>query len=265
MTVSASSGGHVAASVSRWPKRPPVLTAEQARAREEFVRVWHEVMPERLGFIERFNQGFVARLPMRPEARTLEVGPGLGAQARWRGAGGDGYVCLEERESFCEVLREILPREAVFQGDIQERQPWPDGHFERVIAIHILEHLKDLPAALAEIERLLAPDGCFDVVIPTEGGLAYALGRKLSAERLFRKRFRMDYTPIRLNEHVSTFSEIASELERVFRVERRAFYPLIVPIPTINLFVGYRLRKKALGGLFRAKEGSSGEVVGRVG
>ncbi|MBK7974498.1 MAG: class I SAM-dependent methyltransferase [Deltaproteobacteria bacterium] len=235
-----------------------MLTAEQARAREEFVRVWHEVMPARLGFIERFNQGFVARLPARAGARTLEVGPGLGAQARWRGAALESYVCLEERASFCETLRGFLPREAVFQGDIQERQRWPDGDFERIIAIHILEHLKDLPAALAEIDRLLAPDGCFDVVVPTEGGLAYALGRKLSAERLFRKRFRMDYTPIRQNEHVSTYTEIAAELTRVFRVERRVFYPLAVPIATLNLFVGYRLRRKFPGGLFQPAASSRG-------
>lgn len=252
MSARERSPGGAETAAARWPKRPPVLTPEQVRAREEFVRVWHEVMPARLGFIERFNQGFVARLPARAGARTLEVGPGLGAQARWRGASLDGYACLEERASFCEVLRGILPPEAVFHGDIQERQPWPDGHFERIIAIHILEHLRDLPAALAEIDRLLAREGCFDVVVPTEGGLAYALGRKLSAERLFRKRFRMDYTPIRRNEHVSTFPEIAAELTRVFRVERRSFYPLCVPIPTINLFVGYRLRKgdpsRATGG-----------------
>jgi len=228
-----------------WPKRPPALDAEQQRAREDFIHFWHRAMPERLGFIEHFNQGFVTGLPARPGARTLEIGPGLGAQARWRGAVSDGYYCLELREIFCARMRELLAPDHVFQGDIQSRQPWPDGWFERIIAVHLLEHLVDLPAALAEVDRLLAPGGCFDVVIPCEGGLAYGIARKVSAERLFRRRYRMDYTPIRLNEHVSTYRDVVGELVRRFEISKRAFYPLRVPAMSINLFVGMRLAKRA--------------------
>jgi hypothetical protein len=94
---------------------------------------------------------------------------------------------------------------------------------------------------VAEIRRLLKPDGCFDAVLPCEGGLAYAVARKVSAERLFRKRFGMDYTPIIRNEHVSTLDEIVEELDRVFEVEARSFFPLRVPISTMNLCVSLRL------------------------
>jgi SAM-dependent methyltransferase len=126
-------------------------------------------------------------------------------------------------------------------GDIEQRQAWPDGFFDRVVVVHVLEHLRNLPAALTEICRLLKPDGCFDAVLPCEGGLAYSVARKLSAERLFRRRFGMDYTPIIRNEHVSTLDEILVELDRLFEVRARSFFPIPLPIPTVNLCVAMRL------------------------
>jgi ubiquinone/menaquinone biosynthesis C-methylase UbiE len=38
--------------------------------------------------------------------------------------------------------------------------PFEDGYFDRVIAIHVLEHLPDLPRALREISRLMKKDAC---------------------------------------------------------------------------------------------------------
>ena len=96
-----------------------------------------------------------------------------------------------------------------------------------------------------EIARLLRPGGIFDVVLPTEGGLAYGLARKISAERMFRRRFGMDYTPIIRNEHVNTYGEVESLLPQFFRREQSRYFPLVVPSAEINLIVGERLRRTA--------------------
>jgi hypothetical protein len=120
-----------------------------------------------------------------------------------------------------------------------------------VVAVHVLEHLCSLPAALLEIRRLLAPDGCFDVVLPCEGGFAYGLARKISAERLFRREFRIDYMPIAQNEHVSTVGEIETELRRELTVERSAFFPFPVPIRFLNLCLAMRLRPRPCKGAHR--------------
>ena len=52
-------------------------------------------------------------------------------------------------------IRERHPGVEVLVGDCQQRLPFDDGSFDRVLAIHVLEHLPNLPAALAEIRRLL--------------------------------------------------------------------------------------------------------------
>jgi ubiquinone/menaquinone biosynthesis C-methylase UbiE len=64
----------------------------------------------------------------------------------------------------------------VIVGDCEDRIDVPEQFFDRIIAIHVLEHLTNLPKALDELVRVLAPGGRLSVVIPCEGGLLYFLG-----------------------------------------------------------------------------------------
>lgn len=227
-----------------WPKVPPVLTDDQLRAREAYMKLWHEQLPNKYGIIEKFNHGFPAGLPHRRGIKTLEVGAGLGSHARYENLSDQEYHCLEYREDFCKEIAKVLPAAQVHCGNIEDRQPWPDETFDRVIAIHVLEHLRDLPRALGELKRLLKPDGVLDIVIPCEGGIAHTLARKVSAQRLFEKTFQMSFAPIHLNEHVNTFYEISAELDRDFKVQEQEFFPLKVPVSTVNLCAGLRLVKR---------------------
>lgn len=62
-----------------------------------------------------------------------------------------------------------LSRHHYFTIDVLKGLPWGDGACERIYAGHVLEHLRyddELPAALAEMKRLLAPDGVLCVVGP---------------------------------------------------------------------------------------------------
>lgn len=230
---------------NRWPKTPIPLTPEQEVVRERWVRIWHEQLPSKYSFIEAFNQGFPAHLPIERGWRTLEVGSGIGAHLPFEKLTEQEYHVLELREEFCSILRAKLPAMQVHQGNIEERQSFAENAcFDRIIAIHVLEHLRNLPAAVEEVARLLKPTGVFDVVLPTEGTFAYAFARKISAERLFKRTFKMDYTPIICNEHVSTLAEIKTILFDRFRAVSSAHFPLRVPIDAVNLCVGYRCRLK---------------------
>ena len=227
-----------------YPKIPPVLTDAQLDAREKFMMLWHKELPK-YGILERFNQGFVSRLPIQPGIKTLEVGAGLGEHLHYEDLKIQDYYCLEYREEFCTEIRKIFPAEKVICGDIEKKQPWPDSSFDRIIAIHILEHLKNLPAALFEIKRLLRPGGILDIVIPCDGELAYSIARKISAERVFRKNFKMDYTPIIRNEHVSQYKELRQCILKYFELEKSSMFPFPIPVAAINLVEGLRLRPRS--------------------
>jgi SAM-dependent methyltransferase len=227
-----------------WPKVPPALSREQLAAREKYMLLWHQQLPQKYGAVEKFNHGFAARLLLPTPCRTLEIGAGLGEHAAYEDLTRQQYHFLEYREEFCKALKGRYPNSPVILGDIHERQAYPDAHFDRIVAIHVLEHLVDLPAAVAEIGRLLKDEGVFDIVIPCEGGFAHSLGRKLTAQRLFEKNFKMDFTPIRQNEHVSTFREILTVLERDFRVRKQSFFPAVLPYYQFNFCAGFRLHKR---------------------
>lgn len=234
---------------TKWPKITPLLSSEQLIAREKWMRLWHETLPKRFSMIEKFNHSFPSLLfnpsvTNRRLPRTLEVGAGLGEHAHWENLKNQEYTMLEYREEWCHQLRAQNPGCKVIHGDIQGRLEYPDGYFDRIIAIHVLEHLPDLPKALSEIHRLLVPGGQFDIVIPCEGGLAYGFARKISSERMFKKNFGMDYGPIIRAEHVNTCAEILEELSRLSWIRTRSkHFPLLIPLWTANLCLGLQFKK----------------------
>jgi hypothetical protein len=98
---------------------------------------------------------------------------------------------------------------------------------------------------VAEIRRVLTPDGFFQVVIPCEGSLAYTLARNMSARRLFEKRNRMSYDFVVESEHVNLADEVVFALNAHFTVERRRFFPLpFIPIQTCNLAISLLCRPR---------------------
>ena len=141
--------------------------------------------------------------------------------------------------------RKRLPQVRAAVGDCQERLNFPDGHFDRVLAIHVLEHLPNLPAAVREMARVCEPGrGVLSVVIPCEGGWAYGLARRISAQRIFERRYQQPYRWFIEREHLNRPHEILRELERHFTVVHRAWFPLGLPSVELNLCLGLTLRPR---------------------
>jgi SAM-dependent methyltransferase len=234
--------------VSKWPKTFPPLSPEQEAIRDDFMKYWHEVLPRRYGAIERFNHGYSVRTAPADFLRTLEIGAGLGEHLEWERLTSEqerNYWALELRENMSSEIRRRFPRVQTVTGDCQQRLPFAEGHFDRVLAVHVLEHLPDLPAAVREVYRLCDKDrGVFSVVIPCEGGLAYSLARRISAQRIFQKRYGQPYKWFIEREHINRPHEILAELRPYFRVVSRRFFPLRVPAVFCNLVIGLTLQPR---------------------
>jgi SAM-dependent methyltransferase len=228
-----------------WPKQLPVLSDEQKRAREDFMLHWHKVLPGKYGMIERFNHRGAFTEPIQPGTRTLEIGAGIGAHIEFEDLSLQTYVANELREEMAAEIKKRFPQVEVLIGDVQAGLPCESASFDRVLAVHVLEHLPRLPDALAEIRRVLKSDGFFQVVIPCEGSLAYTLARNISARREFEKRNNMSYDFVVESEHVNLAHEIVFALKKQFTVERKKFFPLnIVPIQACNLVISLLCRPK---------------------
>lgn len=232
---------------SKWPKAPLPLSPEQEKAREDFMFLWHKEQLSKYSLVEAFNHGALTDLPSNHDRyRTLEIGAGIGGHLPFENLALQEYHCLEMRANFCAVLRLNERIAGVHEHNIEERTPFHDASFDRVVAIHVLEHLRNLPAALAEIARILAKGGIFDVVLPCEGGIAYSIARRISAKRFFERNFEMSYDPIIANEHVNTLSEVLKELSTLFVAERTIRFPFNVPVNGVNLCIAIRMRKRPL-------------------
>lgn len=104
---------------------------------------------------------------MRPEpgCRVLEVGCGGGAllaRLEREGYEATGVDVLEEA---VEAAAKMVKSCEVVQADAGAL-PFEDGSFERLVSHHLVEHLEDLPAALAEWKRVLAPGAIMALCTP---------------------------------------------------------------------------------------------------
>jgi SAM-dependent methyltransferase len=235
---------------SVWPKTFPPLTDRQEQIRDDFMKHWHEVLPRKYGILEGFNHSYPVLRAPAAFTRTLEIGAGLGehlAYERLTSEQEENYWALELRECMSVEIRRRFPRVNTVTADCQQHLPFADGFFDRVIAVHVLEHLPNLPAAVAELHRVCSPDGVLSIVIPCEGGLAYGLARRISAQRIFEKRYGESYRWFIEREHVSRAAEIVEVLGEHFTVSHRKFFPLPIPAEFCNLVIGLTLRPRRYG------------------
>jgi SAM-dependent methyltransferase len=228
-----------------WPKTFPPLTEEQRRISDDFMKHWHEVLPKRFGIIDRFNHGYPVRHAPPEFLTTLEIGAGLAEHFLYERLSPEqqaNYVALELRANMVEAIRNRFPQIQAVLGNCQARLDFADGYFDRILAVHVLEHLPNLPAAVREMRRLCHPSrGVFSVVIPCEGSFAYTLARRISAQRIFEKRYRQSYRWFIEREHINRPKEILDELEPHFRIVHRSFFPIPLPFLWCNLCIGLTL------------------------
>lgn len=208
------------------------------------MKYWHEISPQKYGLYDQFNR----RYPIRNSpagGRVLEIGAGLGEQIVQENLDITEYYALELLPEMAAEIKKRFPQVRVTVGDCQKRLDFPDRFFDRVQAVHVLEHLTDLPAAIREVRRVLKPDGVFCVVIPCEGGLAHRIARFISAERMFKKRYGADYGWCIRSEHINMPDEIFEELNRHFTVAKKTFFPLLIPSVHLNLAIGMVMHSRA--------------------
>jgi SAM-dependent methyltransferase len=231
--------------MNKWPKTFPELTADQKRISDDFMKYWHEVLPKRYGIIEKFNHNYPVRHAPKNFRTTLEIGAGLAEHLKFEKLNPEqraNYTALELRKNMVEAIRMQFPEIKAVEGDCQQRMDFPDGYFDRVLAIHVLEHLPDLPKAVKEVRRICASNGTFSVVIPCEGSLAYSLARSISAKRIFEKIYKQSYNWFIEREHINKPAEIIEELEKYFKITHRSFFPIPLPFTFCNLCIGLTLK-----------------------
>lgn len=206
------------------------------------MRYWHEVLPRKYGFVDEFNHRYVVRNAPEGFARTLEIGAGIGEHLRYENlsaAQEANYFAVDIRDNMVAEISRAFPRVNAFAGDCQQKLAFDDGYFDRILAVHVLEHLPNLPAAVQEMYRLCEKTrGILSIVIPCEGSLAYSLARKISAQRIFEKRYKQSYDWFIEREHINRPWEIFEELKPYFKMIHSTYFPIPLRLEFCNLCIG---------------------------
>ncbi|MBV8803195.1 MAG: class I SAM-dependent methyltransferase [Gammaproteobacteria bacterium] len=235
----------------KWPKIFPPLTPEQQIISNDFMKHWHITLASRsrYGLLEKFNHGYAVKHAPKNFLHTLEIGAGIGEHICYEKLSPEQkkhYCALELRENMAAEIKKNYPEINVQVGDCQQTLSFADNHFDRILAIHVLEHLPHLPNAIKEMYRLCNKQkGIFSIVIPCEGGWAYTLARKISAQKIFEHRYKQPYQWFIEREHINVPHEILEELKPYFEIIHRSYFPLLFPFLNFNLCIGMTLRPRS--------------------
>jgi SAM-dependent methyltransferase len=235
---------------AKWPKTFPPLSREQKAISDDFMKYWHEVLPRRYGIVDEFNHNYVVKTAPENFTHTLEIGAGNGEHLKYERLSQEqkgNYVAVDIRENMVAEITSQFPDIRAIVGDCQKRMDFDDGHFDRILAIHVLEHLPELPSAVKEIHRLCDKNrGILSIVIPCEGSLAYKIARKISAEQIFWDRYQQDYSWFIEREHINLPCEIFQELFPYFSLVSSRYFPLVIKAEFCNLCIGATLIPKRI-------------------
>ena len=223
-----------------FPKKIPNLTNEQREIKNDFMEHWLKILRKKYSIVDKFNHEIVVN--NRPDIfhKTLEIGAGIGEHLNYENLTNEqkkNYYAMDIRENLIKIISEEHPNVQTVLGDCEKKINFENNFFDRVIAIHILEHLPNLPNALNEISRVLKKDGLFQIVIPCEGSIAYTIARKISAERIFKKKYKTDYDWYIKSEHINFPYEIISELKKKFIIVKKKYFPIPLSFEFCNLCI----------------------------
>lgn len=119
--------------------------------------------------------------------------------------------------------------------------PYEDNTFDRVIATHILEHLTNPHEALKEWKRVLKVGGTLSILIPTDPGLMWRIGRHLGPrKKALEQGFNYEY--IMAREHINSSFNLIALIKFYFPNAKLGWWPLPFKFVDINLFIYCNVR-----------------------
>ncbi len=180
--------------------------------------------------------------------KVLEVGPGdIDHIKYWRGHPSQLVIA--------DIKQEMLDRSTVKlkHGKVNYKTqllptkttalPFADDTFDLVVTFYSLEHLFPLKTHLKEIHRVLKPGGKLVGAIPSEGGLAWGMGRFLTSRNWLLKNTHINPDKIICWEHPNFADGILKTLDSMFQKTYLSFWPLAIPSVDLNLIIKFIYKK----------------------
>ena len=177
----------------------------------------------------------------------FELGAGDIRHFKYWNTNPDKYILADVSSDMMNIAEQKLqknkiPNEALLL-ERKEKIPLEDNSVDVIISFYSLEHLYPIQDYLTELHRILKPGGEFIGAIPTEGGLAWGLGRMFTSRRWFLKNTNIDPDKIICWEHPNYCDFIIHELDNYFKKVKIEWWPLLLPLVDTNLIIKFHYKK----------------------
>jgi SAM-dependent methyltransferase len=218
---------------------------------------WDRVMPDIYPKIS--HEGFFAQLNQSgykilnnidlDQKDILEIGPGdIQHSQYWKGTP-RYYALADVHEEFLTNSQAFLNSKNIpsTTATIDRTSPtlaYPNAKFDMVIAFYCFEHAAEIDSLLSEVERVLKPGGLLIGGIPTEGGLAWGLGRYLTTRRHLLRHTSINPDKKVCWDHPQFAETILALLEKRFLKEEIHFWPFGLPVIDANLIISFVMQKQ---------------------
>lgn len=173
--------------------------------------------------------------------QVLEIGAGTGEHIQYVRHQFSQYTLsdIDEKALLVAKTKIDIPHDRV-TFDVQKgaELSYPDNTFDRIIACHVLEHIYMPHIALKEWSRVLKQNGTLSVLIPTDPGLAWRLGRHLGPRKAATAKG-LAYDYIMAREHVNSCNNLIALLRHYFPGSEEAWWPFPIPSIDLNLFFAF--------------------------
>ncbi|WP_207905805.1 class I SAM-dependent methyltransferase [Aestuariirhabdus litorea] len=176
---------------------------------------------------------------------VLEVGAGTGEHLDFIQHGYDRYLLSDMDHHTLEIAKKRHPIST--KGHIEfsvqsgDQLSFEDNSFDRLIAAHVLEHIYQPHKMLQEWARVLKNGATMSILIPTDPGLAWRLGRHLGPRKNARAKG-IPYDYIMAREHVNSCNNLIAILRHMFPGAIESWWPLPIASIDLNLFFTFHAK-----------------------
>lgn len=174
-------------------------------------------------------------------SRVIEVGAGTGEHLSFVRHGFDEYILSDLDPKPIEFAQRKFANSSngkvTFEVQTGSELAYPDNTFDRLVATHVLEHIYYPHVALKEWRRVIKQGGVISILIPTDPGIAWRLGRVFARKNAMAQGIAYDYVMAR--EHVNSCNNLIAFLRHYFPGSQEAWWPFPIPSVDLNLFFAF--------------------------
>lgn len=130
---------------------------------------------ENMAQAKRFNEWMFNTIKPWCKGHVLEVGSGIGNISEMIMQAGFQVTASDLRDEYCQLLKEKFEGNPNFKGvltvdlvdhDFETKHGHLLAKFDTIIALNVIEHIKEDGLAVSNIRKMLKPGGQFIILVP---------------------------------------------------------------------------------------------------